>query len=351
MPHMRAMTDLFDSIEPRALKMICDDEVAALLSMSACSHGAAAQLIKLESLTITNIRRHSGPVEGLFSSFLVAEVQGPADDSLYPALFVAFTGSQDVETTTNVGCSPNWDEFPAVDGQQRVAVHQGYFAEIKAAYTFLGEKLAEALSNYKFKRLVFCGHSDGGARAQMAVLFTFLEKHVHDWSNTKEVTSGMSEEARMHIKSLYEKASAVCFASPHILGFGTPCSLTCQLTNFMHSRVLNYCWRCDPVPKCSSHDNVKMLQDCLHSASWKTALAHGLGMGHQTLEVLLANHESLQVFNHISKNILFCDAVQCPETWEGGSWSGCTYNLKDHYMDAYYNALIGFKVPDTQTRD
>jgi len=102
MPHMRPMTDLFDSIEPRALKMICDDEVAALLSMTACSDGAAAQLIKLENLTITNVRRYSAPVEGSFSSFVVAEVQGPADDSLYPALFVAFKGSQDVETTTNV---------------------------------------------------------------------------------------------------------------------------------------------------------------------------------------------------------------------------------------------------------
>jgi len=184
----------------------------------------------------------------------------------------------------------------------------------------------------------------------MAVLFTFLEKHVHDWSSTMEVTSGMSEEARAHIKYLYEKASAVCFASPQIVGFGTLCSLTCELTNFMHSRVVNYCWRCDPVPRCFSHVNFKMLQDCLHSASWKTALAHGLGMGYQTLDVLEANHKSLQDFKHVSKNILFCDAAQCPETWGGGGWAGCTYDLKDHSMDAYYKALLKFKVRDTSLK-
>jgi len=343
MPEMRAMNTLLDSIEPRPLESVREDEVALWLSRYARDGTPGPDAPG--HLEVRGLRRHSSPAGGMLSHIVVAEVHDTrgTDHSGYPALFVAIQGSGDVGQAIDAGCAPNWDALAeAAGGSGGVALHRGYHAEVDAAYAFLLQAIVEASGGCSApRRVVFCGHSHGAALAQMAVVRNFVERDVHGWRHLDELTASMPEDRRAHLRALLGGASAVCFASPQVLGFGGPCALADALADFMYERVVNYCWRCDPVPRCFSHVDVGRLQGHLRSASYASWL-----LGGPALQSLEANIEALRAFRHVSKNILLCDLDQQPEKW-GGTWEGCAYDLGDHDAAAYAEALRRFRVRDT----
>jgi hypothetical protein len=345
-PTFKAMVSFLDAVEPRTEQQLYDDEAA--LAMSHYVYDPKKGVSKLPSCEFKNVRLHNAPREGLFSHIAVAEVhhvEGDAD--LYPALFIAFRGSVGIEWLNNLNFAPSWHVFNEICPDRNIAIHRGFYEEIESAYELLKATLKENIERSQIKRIVFTGHSHGGALAQAALprIFKELKKKEmrpdlpNDW-----------QDLSPHLQSLLEESTAVCFASPQIIGFRETSVLGEQLAKFMHDRVVNYAFRLDPVPRCFSHVDLSLLSDVMSSYGFKTWLLDKFGIGSSGAEQLIREHrEALDVYKHVSKVVLLCDEQECPEKW-GKTWSPCNYDIRDHDINVYADALRRFKVRDTKLK-
>jgi hypothetical protein len=139
-----------------------------------------------------------------------------------------------------------------VDGSQAVFVHRGYWTEIDGIWKVLKQKLVFRLGRRKVKRIIFTGHSHGGALAQMALvkIFANLVGEADDFK-------GLADEHLQLIKG----ATATVFGSPEVVGFMDVSQFGNKLKKFMRTTVVNYVHKNDPVPRCFSLLSSKMVSD------------------------------------------------------------------------------------------